>query len=89
MKSDKLYCVQCDSEQGYMLIEKSGQKTAWCEVCKSYIKNIAYSEPAFFFGKYKGKLIADIHDPQYMKWFVINIKGNKSTKAAIEKKLYG
>lgn len=85
----KLYCGHCDSEQTYNIVEKSGQRTAWCDECSGYIKNIPYAEPAFYFGKYKDKLVSDVHDPEYMKWFLTNIKGNKKTKQAIEKKLYG
>lgn len=89
MITAKLYCEHCNSEQSYNIIEKSGQKTAWCDTCQSFIKNIAYAPAQFFFGKYKGKLIEDVHDPEYMKWFLTNIKGNKRIKEAIEKKLYG
>ncbi len=89
IQPDKLYCQNCQKEQQYEVIEKSNQKTAWCNECQSYIKNISYVEPAFFFGKHKGKLVSEVEDYDYLRWFTANVKGNKRLKAAIDKKIYG
>ena len=47
------------------------------------------TEIQFFFGRYKGKTVAEVENYDYLKWFLNNVQGNKKTKEAIEKKLYG
>ena len=88
MEAKKIHCNNCGITD-YQIIEKSGQKTAWCVGCGAWIKNIPFAEPAYYFGRYAGKLVKDVDDEPYMRWFLQNVKGNKRTKAAIELKLYG
>lgn len=86
---ETLFCKTCGTEKEYHTEMKSGQLTAWCNDCNSYLKNVAYDEPRFYIGKYKGKTVAEVYDFEYLKWFVINIKGNKRLKEAIKEKLNG
>ena len=86
---DKLYCKNCQKEQRYEVVEKSEQHTCWCCVCQSYIKNLAYTEAKFFFGKYKNKLVSEVEDYNYLRWFTANVPGNRRLKEAIDKKIYG
>lgn len=66
---------------------KNNQKCAYCNGCGAYIKNIPYSEPKFFFGKYKGELISSITDLGYLEWFLANVKLNPYTREAIQNQI--
>lgn len=63
-------CRYCGSSD-YSTEMKSGQNVATCNNCGRFIKNIPYSEPGIYFGKYKGKLIKDFQTKEeinYLYW---------------------
>lgn len=67
--SEKVTCLRCGSVDDYHIIEKSGQKTAYCNGCGKYIKNIPYSKKlCFYFGKYKGVNFTEFNTPQHMAY---------------------
>lgn len=62
---------------------------AYCNGCKSYIKNIPYTPQRLHFGKYKGDEIANINDLEYLKWVrdkVTNI--SNTTREAVSSRIY-
>ena len=64
-------------------------KKATCPICKSFIKFLAHSVPALYFGKYKGKTISEIaqKDPSYLQWLVKQDIKSARLKSAIEEAL--
>ncbi|WP_347275413.1 hypothetical protein [Candidatus Kuenenia sp.] len=64
-------------------------KKAICSGCKKFIKFLPHSIPALYFGKYKGKTIAEIarKDPSYLQWMDSNNIGLGSVKTAIKEAL--
>lgn len=82
-----IVCRSCGSVDDYQIIEKNGQKTAWCKSCDSWIKNIPYSEPSLWFGKYSGTPVNDIADLSYMEWLIKNdvVKPGRIRRAIIER----
>ena len=83
---EKIVCKKCGAEDDYSTQLKNGQNVATCNNCQSFIKNISYSKPKFYFGQYKGTLIADCIDLSYLIWFLekTNPKANIKT-ACIER----
>lgn len=67
-------CTNCGLIDDFYVIEKSNQKTAYCNGCSKYIKNIPYTEPRFFVGKYKDVPIKQINDLSYLEWAYNNMK---------------
>lgn len=47
------------------------------------------TEAKFFFGKYKNKLVSEVEDYNYLRWFTANVPDNRRLKEAIDKKIYG
>ena len=67
---------------------KSGQKTATCNGCGKYIKNIPYSEPTLYFGKYAQTKISEINDLGYLEWLIKNVERlRKKERDAIEQQI--
>lgn len=84
---ETLYCGHCDKQVGYYTELKSNQNTAWCNECNGFIKNIPYSKPALYVGKYKGKPIDELEDLNYLQWAEKNMKLNARTKEAIQSRI--
>ena len=85
---------KCGEVNNYRTEMKNGQNVAHCNKCGSYIKNIPYSEPKFYFGKYKGKLISDCQDLGYLQWLInsgaVRANQKEAVLVQIEKiNLYG
>jgi len=88
----KILCKKCglvDNPKTTIipLPQGGGHIKANCAGCGSFIKFLPHSKSTLYFGKYKGKTIAEIAsiDRDYLRWCIDNgvIKSNK-LKAAIE-----
>jgi len=85
-------CLKCGVINEFYTLQKNTQLTAWCSVCKSYIKNIPQGgEPTLHFGKYKDRTIASmIHKDEvsYLHWLIKSeIKLTETLKETIKKHL--
>jgi len=83
----QLTCKKCGLINDYRVEIKGVHHTAYCNGCDAYIKNVSYQPPQFFFGKYKGTLIADCKDVPYMKWCVKEGVVKASIKRAVEDRI--
>ena len=85
----EIICNKCGSINDYRTIMKSGQNTAWCNGCDSYIKNIPQNKPKLYFGKYKGLFVHQMTLPEhrnYFNWLIsAGIKLDSRTKQAVLK----
>jgi uncharacterized protein (DUF3820 family) len=80
-------CPKCKSLDDYYTEQRGIHTTAFCNQCKSYIKNLPQGKPAqLFFGKYKDRLISDMTNKDevgYLQWLLkTDVKPN-SLKQAI------
>jgi len=97
MEMEDVICKNCGVINDCTLTNKSGQMVATCNNCGKYIKNVPYSEPALYFGKYSGKAINDYFTPDevnYLHWIrnnpdIWNKKINQRTRDAINLRLDG
>lgn len=76
-------CQNCNLEDDYRLVEHATNKSAYCNGCGKYIKNIPYDVPKLYVGKYKGVPIDTIEDLQYLKWAIDTLKVTTSVKTSI------
>lgn len=84
-----LFCNTCKCHQSYNIKENGVHKTAYCNVCNSYIKNIPHKPPTFYIGKYKGEEVANINDLHYLKWAKENMRSLSSNmREAIADRIY-
>jgi uncharacterized protein (DUF3820 family) len=74
MEIEDLTCRGCGAINSTNIIEKGVHHMAYCAKCGAWIKNIAYNSPCFYFGKYKGKEVAAVHDIGYLEWFLREVK---------------
>ena len=81
---EKIIC-KCGAVDMYHTIMDNKQLKAICDVCNSWIKNISYAEPQFYVGKYKGVLIKDCTDKNYMIWFAEKAAKGKIKEAIIKR----
>lgn len=81
-------CKKCGLIDDYRTELKNGQNTAFCNGCGAYIKNIPYAKSKFYFGKYKGELVSDVTDIEYLSWFLKNVKCSPKMIEDIENQLY-
>lgn len=60
-----------------------------CPACKNFIQFLRHSEPAFHFGRHKGRTIRDVaeSDPSYLEWIMANSIGARSLRNAIREVL--
>lgn len=73
MNSDPIVCKRCGLFQDEPVIKRCGvHMTAYCSGCGEYIQRIRQVKPVLYFGKYKGRLLADVakFDPAYLRWFL-------------------
>lgn len=77
-----LRCAQCGSnsysarEVEFKNISKHIE--AKCDDCGAHIKYLPSGEPTFYFGKYKGMKVKEVHDIGYLTWCIescTSIKG--------------
>lgn len=87
----EVICKKCGLVNDFRTVTKSNQKTAWCNGCDSYIKNIPYQKPKMYFGKYKGLYVHEMVLPEhrsYFDWLLqSDFKINQRLKDAIIKQL--
>jgi hypothetical protein len=67
---DDIVCKNCGLINDYRVERKANNDVATCNGCGKFIKNIPYSKPALFFGKYAGKPIENYENGEvsYLKW---------------------
>jgi hypothetical protein len=69
---ENVTCNNCGVIDDYNVIEKSGQRTAYCNGCGKYIKNIPYATKiCLYIGKYSGIDLNDFNTPEhinYLRW---------------------
>lgn len=71
----ELVCKKCGLVNDYRTEQKAHNKTAWCNGCDSFIKNIQYSDKQImYFGKYKGLEISSINEVSYLEWMVTKVR---------------
>lgn len=83
--NNPLICPRCQSSN-YTTELKANNLVATCEN-GHFIKNLPYSEPALYIGKYKGKKITEITDVDYLKWVLQNIRQSQYIRDAIQKQI--
>lgn len=85
---EQIKCPKCGAVDKFYTELKSNNNVARCSQCDTFIKNIPYQQPAFYFGKYKGKKVVDVLDLGYLKWYLGDIKSLTSPmRFAIEKQI--
>jgi len=91
MENTKIQCTKCSSLD-YRVEQRSIHKTAYCNHCDSYIRNLPQGKPAMlFFGKFKDREISTMtskEEVDYLVWMTkkLDIKPN-SLKEAIQNHL--
>lgn len=84
---EQIICNKCGAVNKYYTEVKANNNVARCTECDSFIKNIPYNEPTFYFGKYKGKKVSEVEDMQYLKWVLTGTKQSASMRTAIQKQI--
>ena len=84
---EHIKCPKCGAVDKYYTELKANNNVARCSKCDTFIKNISYNEPSFYFGKYKGKKVSEVEDMQYLKWFIGNTKPSESMRNAVQKQI--
>ena len=82
----QIKCPKCGSEEYYTEL-KANNNVARCSKCDTFIKNVPYSEPTFYFGKYKNERVSEIEDIGYLKWALAKTKQNESMRNSIQKRI--
>jgi len=91
MENLQVICPKCSSSN-YRVEQRGIHKTAFCQECDAYIKNLPQGVPTtLFFGKYKGRTIESMMEKDevgYLVWLLTkpDLKPN-SLRTAIEKHL--
>ena len=74
---NQIQCTKCGSSN-YRVELRNIHKTAYCNSCDSYIKNIPQGLPQkLYFGKFKERLISSMNTKEevdYLKWLIANTK---------------
>lgn len=86
----EIICNECGDVDNYRTEKKGNNLVAYCQKCGAYIKNLPYSEPALYFGMYKGTKIKDFTTPKmlnYLHWAYNNVKLTHNIRQAIKKQL--
>jgi hypothetical protein len=86
-KSNELICKKCGSIDDYEIRNAGPHHTAYCNGCGAYIKHVAVNEPQFYFGKYKGELVSEITDKQYLEWCLGAVKLSKVMQDAVMERI--
>lgn len=68
---EDVVCVRCSTINEYHTEVSGPHVKAICDNCGRYIKFLSQEKPKrFYFGKYKGDLIAECSDKNYLKWLL-------------------
>ena len=81
-----IVCNNCGSVNDFRTEKKANNLVAYCLGCGRYIKNIPYSAPSLYFGKYKNTKIKDFTTPEmmnYLHWALYNCKLTGNVRDAI------
>ena len=77
----EIICNQCRLVNQYEVKVNGPHVTAYCSKCGGYIKNLPQlQEPKMYVGKYKGWLIKDIQERDYLEWALLNIDSLKENQ---------
>jgi hypothetical protein len=72
MEHKNITCPKCQSIDDYKVEDRGLHKTAFCNKCDSYIKNLPQGKPiTLFFGKFNGRTIDSMIEPNeidYLRW---------------------
>lgn len=82
-----IICKNCGSIDDYRIGKKANNLVAYCNGCDQFIQNLPYSPPSLHFGKYKGCIIQNIHDLDYLQWVINNVRLSDLNKAAVLKQI--
>lgn len=85
--SKLITCRKCGLVDSFYIIEKANHQMAYCSRCRAFIKHIPHSDPKFYFGKYKGHLVAAIEDLKYLEWALANIKMAEAMRDAVRERI--
>lgn len=86
---ERIQCPKCSSIS-YKIEDRGVHKTAFCDKCGAYIKNIPQGLPQkLYFGKYKDREVSSmtsIDEVKYLKWLIQNteIKSNSLREAILK-----
>ena len=86
----ELTCLKCGHTGEPLVTESGPHRKASCPECGEYIKFLPQGgEPSLWFGKYKGKTIAEIRtaDENYCRWLLTQDWLKRKDRAAIEAEL--
>lgn len=84
---EQIICNKCGAVDKYYTELKSNNNVARCSECNSFIKNIPYQQPKFYFGKYNGVPVSEMTDMGYLKWALKEMKLTKVMRDAITKRI--
>ena len=84
---EDIICKGCGVINSFSTIQKGGQLLAYCAECGSYIKHLPQGEPKLYIGKYKGKLISEITDLQYLEWCIKTVRLSPHSKNVINEQI--
>lgn len=84
---EQIKCTKCGAVDKFYTEVKANNNVARCSECDAFIKNIPYEQPKFYVGKYKGKLISEIEDMNYLKWALREMKLSESIRKAISDRI--
>lgn len=86
---EDIICLKCGSINDYWVKETDLHSTAYCN-CGAYIKHLPkgnIEDLRMYIGKYKGKLITEIEDLNYLEWAIKNISFKDKYKTAITNRI--
>jgi len=88
MENLNLKCPKCGVENDYVITERGIHKTAYCNPCGSYIKNLPQGKPfIFMFGKFKGTPLDDMKSTDqinYLHWILSSDMNNTIKTKVVE-----
>lgn len=87
LPSDNIVCRSCGSINDYKVEEKGNHHCAYCNGCGEFIKNIGHQPDIFHFGKFKGKLVSEVDDRQWLEWAVETVKMSPKLRTAVKAKI--
>ena len=67
---ETIVCQHCGVIDNYSVERKANNDVATCKSCGKHIKNIPYSKPALYYGKYAGIAIENYTNDmlKYLRW---------------------
>jgi len=89
---NELICSKCSLINDYTIIEKSNQLVCICNGCGNFLgnkpkDNYNLKNVRLPFGKYKGELVQQMTDLNYLRWLYDNTRLTGSLKASVKFKI--